>query len=295
MKYGLCSARKIFSGILIVLFITCTGCNRNAGQAPVREDGIRRIISAAPSNTEILIGLGLGERLIAVDPYSKDIPGVAAGLPEIDFFHPDTEAIIGLDPDLILTNEINSFGVADNPFKLLGDLGIKVVQVPTSTSIEGIYRDILFVAEALEVKDRGEAVVKAMKEEIDGIAAAGKEVREKKSVYFEVSGAPTLVSLGRGTYLNEMIEIAGGINIFADQQGWFSASAEEIINRNPDIIFAFAYSAENPVSEIMNRRAFESINAIRLNQVYAIDADSASRPSQNIVLALRQIAQVLSP
>jgi len=277
-----------------VVFSIGTGCTRDSLSGEAQKNELNRIISAAPSNTEIITALGMGDRLIAVDRYSGGIPGVPPGLPEIDFFHPDTEAIIGLEPDLILTNEINSFGVADNPFKLLGDMGIKVIQIPTSVSIEGIYNDIITIAEVLGVKWRGEALAGTMKKEIDSIAAVAREAPERKTVYFEISSAPTMVSFGRGAYLNEMIEIAGGRNIFDDQNGWFSPGAEEIITRNPDIIFTMIYPGENPVAEIKSRRAFQSITAIRENRVYAIDADSASRPTQNILTALRQMAQEIN-
>jgi iron complex transport system substrate-binding protein len=238
----------------------------------------------------------MGDRLIAVDKYSRGITGVPEGLPEIDFFYPDTEAVIGLEPDLIISNEINSFGVANNPFKLLGDMGIKVVQIPTSASIEGIYGDIILIARAMGVKERGEALVDSMKKEIESIAALRvKKTTEQKTVYVEVSAVPSLISFGRETFLNEMIEIAGGKNIFADQTGWFSPSVEEIINRNPDIIIAIASPGEDPVSEIKSRASFQSISALKENQVYAVDADSVSRPSHNILLALRQMAQAISP
>ena len=232
----------------------------------------------------------MGNCLIAIDPYSRSIPGVPANLPEIDFFHPDAEAVIGLEPDLIFVNEINSFGVADNPFKLLGDIGIKVIEIPTSTSIEGICNDIIFIAGTLGVKERGEALVSSMKEEIESIKTAGEKFPEKKSVYFEVSSMPTMVSFGQGTYLNEMIEIAGGKNIFADEKGWFSPSAEEIIARDPEIIFTLLYHGVDSVSEIMGRKAFENINAVKQKRVFVIDADSASRPSHNILGALREMA-----
>ena len=282
---------NLFAFAAVVLF--ATGCGRDPIRPILEEPGeITRIISSAPSNTEIIVGLGMGERLIAVDRYSGRIPGVPAGLPEIDFFFPDTEAIIGLEPDLIFVSEINSFGVANNPFRLLGDLGIRVVQVPTSVSIEEIYNDIILVAETLGVRDRGEAMVAYMREEINRIyTGAGQE---RRTVYFEVSSSPTVVTFGQGAYLNEMIEIAGGQNIFADQRGWFSPSVEEIINRNPDIILVVLYPGEDPVSHIQNRRAFQNITAVRENRIYTIDEDSASRPSQNILLALQQIAQAIS-
>ena len=282
---------KTFAFAIVIFFVI--SCGRDPIRPMFDEPGeITRIISSAPSNTEIIVGLGMGERLIAVDRYSARITGVPDGLSEIDFFFPDVEAIIGLEPDLIFVNEINSFGVANNPFRLLADLGIRVVQVPTSVSIEEIYNDIILIAETLEVRDRGEAMVVYMREEIDRIATEAGQ--ERITVYFEVSSSPTVVTFGQGAYLNEMIEITGAQNIFADQRGWFSPSVEEIINRNPDIIFVVLYPGEDPVSEIKNRRAFESITAVRENRIYAIDEDSASRPSQNILLAFQQMAQAIN-
>jgi iron complex transport system substrate-binding protein len=281
-----------FCIFFVVLFPVSAGGSRSTAQPAPNVVAYNRIISAAPSNTEILIGLGFGDRLIAIDPYSGDIPGVPSGLPSIDFFYPDIEAVIGMAPDLILVNEINSYGVADNPFKLLGDLGINVVDVPTSVSIQGIYNDIIMIAEILGVKERGEAMVASMREEIQRIAAASATA-QKKRVYFEIDST-YIVTFGQGTYLNEMIEIAGGINIFADQRGWFSPSAEEIILRDPEIIFTFVYANEDAVGELKSRQAFGSITAIRLNQVYVIDNNSASRPSQNILTALREMARAIS-
>lgn len=292
--------------ITVMMIFAGAGCSRNAGTAKSSGNEIngtnginesRRIISAAPSNTEIIVGLGQGENLVAADKYSRDIQGIPAGLPLIDFFYPDTEAIIGLEPDLILISETNTFGVSDNPFKLLGELGIKVIQIPAGTSIAEIMGDILLIAESLGVRERGEVLVNSMKKEIETIAAAAEKAGSsgKKSVYYEISAEPAMYSFGRGTYLNEMIEIAGGKNIFEDETGWISAGAEEILSRNPDIILVMAYPGEDPVTEIKNRKPFEGLNAIRENRVYAIDSDSASRPSQNILLALRQMAGAINP
>ena len=280
--------------IAIIFFLAC--CYRNTA-APEISSAVRtdRIISASPSNTEIIIGLGMGGSLIAVDKYSGNIPGVPEGLIEIDFFYPDTEAIISLAPDMIVVNEINSFGVADNPFKLLGDLGIKIVQVSTSNSIEGICGDIIQIAAALDVKDRGEALVHSMQEEIAEFKTAFENrPGTNNKVYFEISSIPTMVTFGQDVYLNEMIEIAGGKNIFTDQKGWFSASEEEIINRNPDYIFVLAYHGSDYVTDITSRSNFQNMTAVKEGRVFPIDEDSAARPSQNIMKALREMARIIA-
>jgi iron complex transport system substrate-binding protein len=257
-----------------------------------------RIISSAPSNTEIIAGLGLAERLIAVDAYSKGIEGVRPDLPEVDFFYPDAEAIIGLEPDIIITNEINNFGAADSPFKPLVDMGIKVVQIPTSTSLEGIYDDILTIAEALGVKEGGEELADSLRAGINKIAETGKTIKDKDKmkVYFEVAPAPGMVTLGSGTYINEMIETIGAVNIFAHQKGWFSPSGEAILEGDPDVILTMAMTGSpDPTAELRNRMGFETISAVKENRIYAINADSVGRPSQNIVLAFWQMARAVYP
>ena len=297
------SAQKSFTGnrgftilILAAVSLLALSCSRNAAVTPnPRASGnpqtFTRIISAAPSNTEIIVGLGMGDLLIAVDKYSTDIKDMPEGLTEIDFFYPDIEAIIGLAPDIILLNEINTYGVADNPFKQLNDLGIHVAERASSGSIEGIYSDIMFIAELLGVKERGEALVSSMKEEINGIVS--QSAGNNKKVYFEISSSPTIVTFGSGVYLNELIEIAGGKNIFTEQKGWFSPSAEEIINRDPEVIFVVDYHGTEQISDMKQRTAFDNIAAVKENRIYIVEANSASRPTQNIMLALREIVRAL--
>lgn len=271
------------------------GGNAVPKDASADRGSYKRIISVAPSNTDIIIGLGQGDRIIAVDPWSKGIPGVRDELPEIDFFLPDAEAVIGLGPDLILANEVNSQGGADNPFTQLGGVGIKVVQIPMSVSIEGIYSDIRKIAGLLGVHDRGERMVASMQSEIDRIAERAKKAGAKKSVYFEISALPTIVTFGKGAYLNELIEIAGGKNIFADVKGWATISEEQVIRRNPEVILVMAYSGKDSVATIRKRPGFESLAAVKQNRIHSIEGDPASRPSQHIITALNQIAWALYP
>jgi iron complex transport system substrate-binding protein len=294
--------------VFVVLFFALLSVCAWTGGSAAREtkpDAARtaasiplRIISSAPSNTEIIAGLGLAERLIAADAYSKGIEGVRPDLPEVDFFYPDVEAVIGLEPDIIITSEINNFGAADSPFKPLVDMGIKVVQIPTSTSLEGICGDILAIAGALGVQERGRELAGSLRAEINKIAGTGKTIKDKdkKKVYFEVAPAPGMVTLGSGTYINEMIETIGAVNIFSDQKGWFTPSGEAILERDPDVILTMAMTGSpDPAAELRNREGFETIGAVRENRIYAIDADSAGRPSQNIMTAFWQMARAVYP
>jgi iron complex transport system substrate-binding protein len=293
-----------FFRTLLLLFIAAaalfTGCERNgkaadtaagtaAGTTPLR------IVSTAPSNTEIVAGLGLGERIIATDKYSLGIPGIAPATPEIDFFYPDPEVLVNLQPDIVIASEHNSFGAGEDPFKLLSEMGIRVLYIPTSQSIAAIRQDIMTIASALGVPEQGESLIREMDREIEAVAAVGRTITRKKPVYFEISPFPNPVSFGRETFLNEMLEITGARNVFAGETGWIAPSAEAILERNPEVILTNVNFIDDPLGEIKGRQGFADTAAVRNGDVYLIDADSSSRPTHRLTLALRQIALAVYP
>jgi len=290
---------------MIFIFAVFPGCGERTIPAADEIDnstGFNRIISAAPSITEIIAGLGFADKLIAVDMYSLDIQGVRDDLPMIDFFFPDIEAIAALNPDLIISGEINAAGSSESQFEFLTRFGVRIEQIPTSNSINDIYHDITYIAGILGVEERGEKLIRDMRNHIETISAAARSTLAGamgKTVYFEIAPAPIIVSFGRGTYLHELIEIIGARNIFDAEERWFTPNAEAIIRANPDIIFildgesgsaisgsGLSHQAELYIAEIKSRPGFNAISAVQFNRIYPINENHASRPSQNIVLAL---------
>lgn len=255
---------------------------------------IERIISTAPSNTEILVGLGLGDKIVGIDKYSKDVPGIKKGIPEIDFRNPDAEAIIALKPDIVIASTHNKEGKED-PFKLIKDAGIPVVYVPTSGGFEGIYEDIDFLGKLTGTEKKATEMVDSMKSEIAKIEAIGKTIKDKKTVYFEIGSDPSLFSFGNNTFLNSMIEIVGAKNIFADEKEWISPSAESVIKKDPDVILTNETYLPNPVKSIEDRPGFNTIKAVKDKQVFVIDKNASSRPSQDSIKALKEIAKAVYP
>jgi iron complex transport system substrate-binding protein len=296
--------RKVPVFLIIFTALVLNGCGGEPKREIMDRSGNRlvlsgrtdRIISTAPSNTEIIVELGMADRLVAVDKYSQMIPEIPADLPLIDFFYPDAEAVIGLAPDLIIANGHNRIGSGDDPFKLIREAGIPVAYIPMSESISAIYLDIEFIAGILGASEKGREAAERMKSRIDEIAAVRGSIDGKKRIYFEISPPPSVVTLGQNTYLHEMIETIGGENIFADERGVLFPSAEAIISKNPDVIFTNVNYGDSPsVEEIKRRPGFEHIEAVKHNRVYQIDADSSSRPSPRILLALNQMALAAYP
>ena len=287
----------------------CTGKESHESSVVYDRAGIRveikrpisRIISTAPSNTEIIAFLGMADKLVAIDRHSVNVrapdgfPGIPNGLPLLDFFFPDAEAIIGLEPDIIIASGHNATGSGDDPFRLLREMGIPVVYISMSMSIKDIYKDVTFVADVLSIQDKGEEVINTMKAEIAEITQRTAHIENKATVYFEISAAPEMFTFGRDNYLNDMISTIGAENIFAEENSIISPGAESIIERNPEVILTIVDYIDDPIGEIKSRPGFEHISAVINNRIYQIDTDSSVRPSPRITLALRQMSQAVYP
>lgn len=255
---------------------------------------LERIISTAPSNTEVLVGLGLADKLVCVDKYSADVEGVADDVTKIDFRNPDAEAIIALEPDIVIASGHNKEGKED-PFAVIKEAGIPVVYIPSSDSIEGVYGDIEFIAEVTGKQKEGKKLVDDMKKEVASIKAIGDKITDKKKVYFEIGSGTKLYSFGNSTFLDELITTVGAENIFANEKGWISPSEEAVISANPDVIITNEDYIENATGAIAKRPGFESINAVKNNQIYLVDKNASSRGSQHVVKALKEIAKAIYP
>ena len=295
--------RNKFLSLVFIVILTMTtliGCGNKTTTMTDREGNnfklpkkVNTIISTAPSNTEILVGLGLSDKLVAIDKYSADIDSVNKDLPKIDFKNPDAETLVSLKPDIIIASGHNKTGNED-PFAAVKEAGIEVVYIPTSSSIEDLYKDIDFIAKVTGTEKKGDEMVANMKNEINSIKKIGDTITDKKNVYFEIGSTSALYSFGNNTFLNEMIEMVGAKNIFANENSWISPSAEAVINSNPEVILTNE-PTQNAINAIKTRDGFKDVNAVKENNVFAIDNNSSSRPSQNIMKALKQIAKAIYP
>lgn len=293
---------KFLSSIFIVILIMTmlVGCTKKTTVMTDRSGTqfnlpkkVTTIISTAPSNTEILVELGLADKLIAIDKYSSDVLGVPEDLPKIDFRNPDAETLVGLKPDIIIASGHNKSG-SEDPFAAVKEAGIEVVYIPVSSSIEGIYEDINFIAEITGTEKKGTEIVDNMKNEINSIKEIGDKVTNKKSVYFEIGSTPSLYSFGNNTFLNEMIEVIGAKNILSNENSWISPSEEIILKANPDVILT-SEPTENIAQSIKTRDGWKDVNAVKQNNIFVIDKNSSSRPSQNIIKALKEMANAVYP
>ena len=295
---------KSFSQLLtVVLMISITACtNKNVtmkdreGNEFTSPASIERIVSTAPSNTEILLELGLSDNLILVDDYSVGIEGLSQNIETMDFFNLNAEEIMSMEPDLIVVSGYSITGDED-PYKVFSEAGITVVYIPVSNTINDIYEDIIFLGNLTDTSDKANEIVDNMKSEIESIKSIGSEIKDRKSVYFEIGSGGQLYTFGNGTFLNEIIELVGANNIFNDEEGWIAVSEEAVITKNPDVILTNVpdYNGASATDDIKSRVGWENINAIKSGDVYGIDSNSSSRGTHNIIIALKEMAKAIYP
>ena len=209
-----------------------------------------------------------------------------------DMMNPDAEKIISINPDIIFVNTFSVFS-GKSSIDIIKSLGLTVAVIPNSDTLAGIEDDIYFLGEVLKLEDKAEEIVFEMKENIEKIKSIGDKIEDKKSIYFEIGAMPNLYSFGTNVYLDDMINIIGAKNIFEDRNSWIAVSEESVLSANPDIIFTSVDYIDNPVSEILNRHAWQNIKAIQKKQVYFIP--SSSLPNHNIIKSLVLMAKSIYP
>ena len=259
-------------------------------------ESVNSIVVLAPSLAETVVALGLGGRVVGYDLNSAGLAGLPGDLPVFDMVNPDMEQLTVLAPDVLLVSSLSLYD-QEAPYKPLVDMGVCVICVPTSTSIDGVRSDIQFLAAALGAGEAGEELLHELDAQLDQLAAIAAAIpaEERRSVYFEISPAPYLYSTGSGTYLDEMIRWVGGENILAGQTGWLSVEGETVVAADPDVIFTNVNYIDSPVDELLGRDGWAGVTAIANGDVYYIDNKASVLPNQNIITAMRQMAEALYP
>ena len=252
----------------------------------------RRIVSTAPSITETLFALGLGDRVVGVTRYCNYPPEVLEkiGKGEITviggYTDPSLEKILELEPDLVIGHNLL------NPefIKKVEDAGIPIVVVKTAESIRGVYDDIRLIGRACWADDAASKLVEKLRSEI-AFWESKIEGLEKVDVA-EIAWVNPLWVAGNGTYIHDIIEHAGGRNVFADKSWWASVSDEELVAKDPEyIIVPYRHGQELIYDGIMKMKEEGLIHG----EIIPIDPDIISRPGPRVALLFEIVVKALHP
>lgn len=256
----------------------------------------QRIVAMAPSTVEIIYELEAGDRLIGVSSFCTYPPQVA-DLARIGGLHdPDFEQIVALAPDLLITR-----GTGDALRRLCQQNGILVYEDP-SDSLAGIYQAIREIGDLLQRPREASELADRVRGELDRVR---QRVGDRRPVPMLLSirrpgRIGKVYTVGRGVYLNDLIEIAGGRNVFGDvAAGWPVVGPEEVLSRAPEVIVEAMPDVEMDddlrASVMEQWRALGPIPAVRDGRVYVITDDFALTPSPRLTGMARRLAECLHP
>lgn len=254
----------------------------------------QRIISLAPSNTEILFALGLGDRVIAVTDYCN-YPPEAKTKPSVgEYVNPNIEGIVAMNPDLILGTEAQS----EEYYKQIESRGLNMVAISPKTFDE-VLDSITLIGKITGVEKQAAELTTSMQKRIKAVTDKTAKLGEaqKPSVFYVLWDDP-LMTAGKGTFTDEMITKAGGVNIFGDLESYPTVSLENVLAADPQIMVAGVGTNEGeqePFQFITEEARLQDTSARQNNRVYSINMDIISRPGPRIVDALEEFAQIIHP
>jgi iron complex transport system substrate-binding protein len=301
--------------LLVTLLIgLLSACSPQATQAPAAAptsttltvtDGLgrkvtlngpaQRIVSLAPSNTEILFAIGAGKQVVGRDefadypPEAKSIPSVGGSMGQYS-----TEAIVALKPDLVLAAEIN----APELVKQLEDLGLKVYYLKNPTTLEEMYTNLGIVGQLTghDVTD----LVDSLKARVAAVDEKIKSATDKPVVFYEIDATDPAkpYTYGPGTFGDLLISRAGGTNL-ATAAGitdpYPQVSLEQIVSTNPGMIVLGDSNFGTSAEAVKARAGWDSLAAVKNDQIFPFDDNLVSRPGPRLVDGLEQLAKLLHP
>jgi iron complex transport system substrate-binding protein len=260
----------------------------------------RRIVSTAPSITELLYALGLGDRVVGVDRFSRYPPEAQRKAKVGDYVNPNLETIASLRPDLVI--------IPTNPVKLaerLAVLRLKVLEIDQDT-IAKLYESFRMVGQATGATAQAAQLAATVRGQLEAVRMRAAPLK-KTRMMFVVGRTPNrldgLIVVGQASYLNEIIALAGGDNVFRDAVAPYpGVSLEEVLARNPDVIIDMGDMADTVgVTEEHKREVtslwerLSSVAAVKQHRVYAVASDIYVEPGPRVVDAAKAFLEMLHP
>jgi len=265
----------------------------DAGRA-VEITGVpERIISLAPSNTEVLFALGLGDKVVGVTDLC-DYPEEAQEIEKVGFVEINLEKIVDLEPDLVLY--IGGTAQLEKT-QTMEDLGLTVLVLAPS-DIEGIFADIELVGRTTGTEDEAADLVSELRARMDEVLSRVAQAKRQPLVFYELDATdPTRPwTAGPGSFIGALITMAGGVNLGASaEMEWAQFSTEEVIAQDPEIIILGDANYGVTAESVEERPGWGVITAVKGGAIYPIDDTLVSRPGPRIVDGLEELARIIHP
>lgn len=286
--------RSHVSKSFLILFLAA--CTRDAAPRAPESDDFgdpivvkavpKRVVSLNPATTDLIFALGAGDRLVGrthwdlYPPEAVRVPDLGSGI------RPNVEAVLGARPDLVVLYASNDNRAAASALRTAG---VNTVSLKIDR-IDDFHRAAKTISRLLGDSLRGIAVSDSVKRTLARVRQETSSLA-KHSVFWHIWDAP-LITIGRGSYMNELIEIAGGTNVYADMaEASGTVSIEDVLKRNPQFIITGPEGA----SKIKSDPRWSQAPAVKAGRVLVVDTALVGRPSVRLGEAAASLARLLHP
>jgi iron complex transport system substrate-binding protein len=283
-QQGILTGMPFMANIASRTFVDDAGRKLFIAKAP------NRVVSLAPSITEMLFALKLDEQIVGVTDFC-DYPPAALAKPKIGYARPNLESLIALRPDLIVAPQ--EFLRADLLAKL-EQLKIPVFLVEAK-SVEDIFAQIQSLGKIFNRPAMSDDLTRTMRERVEALAGRIASA-EKRRVLYVLNSHP-LITVGPGSYIHQMIGLAGGINIAAASSSPYPRlSIETVLKEDPEILIFPVGSTESiPKSEQDEWNRWSGLSAVRNRHLRQVSSDALNRPGPRVVDGLEHLARAIHP
>jgi iron complex transport system substrate-binding protein len=256
----------------------------------------QRVVSLAPSNTEILFAIGASQQLVGRDAYS-DYPAEARNAPDIGggFTALNMELILSKKPDLVLAAPLT-------PPEQIADLqkaGLTVYVLSNPKSFDDLYANLETAAKLTGHEQEAANLIDSLKGRVEAVTSKIPTASARPLVYYELDATDPNAPFTSGpdTFVNLVITAAGGENFGANLNGdWVQVSVEELLAKQPDLVVLgdHTYGGVTP-EQVKARTGWEALHAIKQDKIFIFDDNLVSRPGPRLVDGLEAMAQLLHP
>ncbi len=251
----------------------------------------KRIISLAPNITEILFSLGLDEEIVGVSIHCNFPEKTKTKVRVGSYIRLDFEKIISLNPDLIIaTGAGNTRDMVDR----LGQLGFSTYVIYPK-NFSDILKNIVHVGQVVNREKEARVIIEGMRRRSQGVIELTKDLPRPK-VFIQIGEAP-IVTVGKGSFADDLIRLAGGENIAEKEKEVYPRfGMEEILKRSPEVIVISSMNPKGGYQKILQEwNRWKTLPAVKNGRIHLIDSDLIDRPSPRIVDGLEELARILHP
>ncbi|WP_163102373.1 ABC transporter substrate-binding protein [Peribacillus alkalitolerans] len=253
-----------------------------------------KIVSLIPSNTEILFALNLDKEIVGVSDFDN-YPEAATKKEKIGGMEFNVEKIISLSPDVVFAHASGAHN-SEAGLEQIRQAGIPVFVVEDAQSFDTVYSSIETMGTLTGKKSEAEKLVTDMQAKLADIKEKVANVSDQKSVVVEVSPSPEIYTTGKNTFMNEILTSINVKNAAGDQEGWIQLTEEAYIQMNPQVIITtYGGYVENPVDQVLSRKGWDEVSAIKNKAVYNVDADRVTRPGPRLIEGVEELASAIYP